>query len=65
MLSEDVSSLNFKLVAMSLVDSPSSSSRRGLLAKAGLLDRIVVGYQVGVPMSTLFECVLYAVFWMC
>ncbi|WIA22410.1 hypothetical protein OEZ85_004716 [Tetradesmus obliquus] len=45
-LSEDVSSLNFKLVAMSLVESPSSSSRRGLLAKAGLLDRIVVGYQL-------------------
>jgi hypothetical protein len=45
-LSEDVSNLNFKLLAMSLVNSPSSNHRRQLL-QAGSQDRIVVGYQVG------------------
>jgi hypothetical protein len=45
-LSEDVSNLNFKLVAMSMVDSPSSNRKRQLLAQAGGMDRIVIGYQV-------------------
>jgi hypothetical protein len=45
-LSEDLSSLKFKLASMTLVNSPSSNRRRKLLSQAGDHNRIVVGYQV-------------------